>query len=386
MPDIRRVSAATLIVLLVVVLALVAPACSKKKAAKESVINKIPTQKELPVVRMKDHPEANVTGAWLRNWCAAQYMNLMRQAQGGGVPMEIDEHSLIEAGRLLLTKLAVLSMEAQRRGLSVSDEDVQAQLSKEMAAFDSTEAWRKQLEASGMDVDERKRQIRVELLSNKLRDEVVRPSVQRLATPERARAFYDRFPDGFRYPRTLHLLHLLRSVARDAPADERTRERGIIDAAHDRVAKGEKFEDVAREISTDVSAIKGGDIGWISAEAPLPEEIKDKVLALNAPGQTTDVLESPLGFHVFQVVEVKEAGMTPFEEVREKIQGQLLEEAVKREMERTSTELIEKAQAQKVLEVLRLEPYIGTPPPEQAKPTQPAAGQPPAPAPAPPPA
>jgi parvulin-like peptidyl-prolyl isomerase len=257
-----------------------------------------------------------------------------------------------------------------------------------MKMFPSTEAWRDRLAASGMSVEERKEQIRLELLFNKYREQIATPEVTKTrANPEMAREYYDRFPQQFQRPRQVHLQHIMRAVAKDAPADQREKERANIERARQRVASGEKFEDVAREVSTDVSAIKGGDIKWVDERAPILPEIKEKVLILK-PGEMTEVLVSPMGFHVFQAIEVREAGMVPFEDAREGIQKQLLEKALQVSMERAAADL----QQQTTIQFLDLTPYIGKPPekPAGAPPAQagtalpgapPPAGQ-PAPAPA----
>ncbi|RMG45182.1 MAG: hypothetical protein D6718_08215 [Acidobacteria bacterium] len=306
--------------------------------------------RELPVVRIGD---AKISASWLFNWCAMQEIQMT--ASG---PFQVDEYSLIDAGRKLLTKMVAIALEAERRGLEVSDAEVEEQLAKEMARYDSTEQWRKQLEAAGLSVDERKEQIRMELLFNKYRDELVAPRVRKeKATRELARKFYDMHRDDlFRVPRRIHLFHLLRSVAKDAPEEEQKREREIIEKARRRIAGGEAFEDVARELSTDPSAIKGGDLGWITRDAPMLPEVRDVVLKLDE-GELSEIVRSAHGFHLFLAKEVEPEHVRPFEEVEKDIRERLFKEALKIAMEREAAQLI----AQYKPEFLNLEPYIGKP-------------------------
>jgi len=343
----------------------VAAGCRRGKPEKPvSPLDKIPTKEAVVLVG-----DRKISGAWLRNWCATQELQFLR----GGMPVQVDEYSLITAGRLILTKIVLIAGEAERRGITVSDQEIQDQLSSEMKLFPSTEAWNERLTASGMTVPERKEQIRLELLFNKYREQVVKPEVIKTrANPEMAREYYDRFPDQFQRPRSVHLAHIMRSVAKDAPIDQREKERANIEKARGRVSSGEKFEDVAREVSTDVSAIKGGDIKWVNEQAPIAPELKAKVLVLN-PGEMTEIIESPAGYHLFQAIEVQEAGVVPFEEAQEGIQKQLLEKALQVSMERAAADL----QKQTTVQFLDLTPYIGKPPEK-------AAGAPPAGAAAPP--
>lgn len=328
----------------------IAVGCGRGKPEKPvSPLDKIPTKEAVVLVG-----EKKISGAWLRNWCATQELQFLR----GGMPVQVDEHSLISAGRLILTKVVLIASEAERRGITVSDQEIQEQLSKEMKLFPSTEAWRDRMTVSGMTVEERKEQIRLELLFNKYREEVVTPEVIKTrANPEMAQEYYNRFPQQFQRPRSVHLAHIMRSVAKDAPIDQREKERANIEKARARVSSGEKFEDVAREVSTDVSAIKGGDIKWVDEQAPIAPEIKEKVLDLKA-GEMTEILETPAGYHIFQALEVQEAGVVPFEEAREQIQKQLLEKALQVSMERAAADL----QKQTEVQFLDLTPYIGKPP------------------------
>ena len=355
----RNVTRGALLALVVGWLAFAA-GCGKGKPEKpESPLDKIPTKDAVVLVG-----ERKISGAWLRNWCATQELQFLR----GGMPVQVDEYSLITAGRQILTKIVLIAGEAERRGLTVSDQEIQDQLSKEMKLFPSTEAWRDRMTASGMTVEERKEQIRLELLFNKYREQVVTPEVLKTrANMEMAREYYSRYPQQFQRPRAVHLAHIMRSVAKDAPPDQREKERANIEKARGRVSSGEKFEDVAREVSTDVSAIKGGDIKWVTEQAPLVPEIKAKVLVLK-PGEMTEIIESPVGYHLFLALEVKEAGVVPFEEAQEGIQKQLLEKSLQVSMERAASDL----QQQTKVQFLDLKPFIGTPPEKAAG--APAAG------------
>jgi peptidyl-prolyl cis-trans isomerase SurA len=67
--------------------------------------------------------------------------------------------------------------------------------------------------------------------------------------------------------------------------------------------KAAKFEDLAKLYSNDLSASKGGDLGWVYPGDTVP----DFERAMNAlkPGQVSDPVESQFGFHLIQVVERK---------------------------------------------------------------------------------
>lgn len=87
--------------------------------------------------------------------------------------------------------------------------------------------------------------------------------------------------------RARHLLLTTEQQARDALA---------------RVQAGEDFAVLARELSTDPgSKDKGGDLGWFP-RGVMNKPFEDAAFALQ-PGQISDVVQSPNGFHIIEVVE-----------------------------------------------------------------------------------
>jgi peptidyl-prolyl cis-trans isomerase SurA len=67
--------------------------------------------------------------------------------------------------------------------------------------------------------------------------------------------------------------------------------------------KTAKFEDLARTMSTDGTASKGGDLGWLYPGDSLPEF----ETAMNAlkPGEVSNPVETPFGWHLIEVLERK---------------------------------------------------------------------------------
>jgi peptidyl-prolyl cis-trans isomerase SurA len=68
-------------------------------------------------------------------------------------------------------------------------------------------------------------------------------------------------------------------------------------------SKQANFEDIARQSSQDTYAAKGGDMGWLYPGDTVPE-IETALNALK-PGDISEVVKSPFGLHIFQVIERK---------------------------------------------------------------------------------
>jgi peptidyl-prolyl cis-trans isomerase SurA len=81
------------------------------------------------------------------------------------------------------------------------------------------------------------------------------------------------------------------------------------------------FEELAKLYSNDLSASRGGDLGWVYPGDTVPEFER----AMNAlkPGQISEPIESPFGFHLIQVLERKT------DEVSQERQRQLARQAIR---------------------------------------------------------
>lgn len=307
----------------------------KKKAGpviKEFVWDKLPRNEAVIKIDGRE-----VSGACLRNWCYSEYFNLLKRTKG--MPIQFEEYDILMAGMKILGQMNAVAVEATKRGLVVSDAEVNLRLSKEATAYESTAQWREVLEKSGLTEKDRRDQIRVEALFEKYRDEVVLPEVKaKYITEENVKKYYEQHRDLFKVPDMLHLFHISRKLAKEATEEQRTNERQAIEKGRQRILKGEAFESVAREISTDPTALKGGDLGFAPASMEFPPPIKDALAALKA-GDLSQVVALPSGFHLFKVSEIKPGRLRTFEESREEIKKRMADQGLKMEMERRATQL-----------------------------------------------
>ena len=98
-----------------------------------------------------------------------------------------------------------------------------------------------------------------------------------------------------------HARHILIKVNQIvSPAEAR---RKLLELKERLDNKAAKFEELARLYSNDGSASKGGDLGWIYPGDTVPEFER----GMNAlkPGQVSEPVESPFGYHLIEVLERK---------------------------------------------------------------------------------
>ncbi|WP_456375060.1 SurA N-terminal domain-containing protein [Thiolapillus sp.] len=138
-------------------------------------------------------------------------------------------------------------------------------------------------------------------------------------TEEKLRDYYRQHQDEFQAPEERKLRHILIKVAENA-------DQAAVDAARakaadleQRLAKGEKFEDLAKEFSDDPgSKDQGGELGWISPGL-MAKTFEEEAYKLKK-GQISQPVRTPFGFHIIQVVDIRNPDKGNFEILRDKIE------------------------------------------------------------------
>lgn len=99
-----------------------------------------------------------------------------------------------------------------------------------------------------------------------------------------------------------HILIKLNEVVSEQEAKQK------MDSLKERLDNGDQFEDLARQYSEDGSANSGGDLGWVNPGDTVPQ-FEEAMNAL-APGEISEPIRSPFGWHIIQVLERRKQDMT----------------------------------------------------------------------------
>jgi peptidyl-prolyl cis-trans isomerase C len=121
--------------------------------------------------------------------------------------------------------------------------------------------------------------------------------------------------------------------AAKVPTEKRARARHILvnseedaQAVVKRLEAGEKFEDVAKQVSLDGSRDYGGDLGFFTAGEMVPEFSK-AVFAMKK-GDVSPPVKTDFGWHIIKLEDIQEGGAQPFDSVKDPIRLVLLRKAV----------------------------------------------------------
>jgi parvulin-like peptidyl-prolyl isomerase len=135
-------------------------------------------------------------------------------------------------------------------------------------------------------------------------------------------------------------------VDQDATAEQREAARQKADSLRQRVQAGEDFSQLARENTDDEGTREtGGELLWLTRGQTLPA-FETAAFALQA-GELSEVVESPIGYHLIKLLERTEEREITFEEASPRIEQFLQQQ----EYQKGLRELAEKLKAKAEVEI-----------------------------------
>lgn len=148
--------------------------------------------------------------------------------------------------------------------------------------------------------------------------------VEAFATKERAKVedFYNSHATRYNQPEKVRARHILAKVDENAAEDAVKTAREKIENAKERLAKGEEFAVVAKELSEDGSAAQGGDLG-LQPRGAWVKPFEDAAFALEA-GKTSEIVRTKFGFHIIKVETKASAVTRKVDEVAKEIAREML--------------------------------------------------------------
>ena len=274
----------------------------------------------------------------------ADFERLVRNVELGRGPIPAERRD--EVLRAVLEQLItynVLKQEAETRGVTVNEADIDAEVAKMKQQFPTEDEFKKALAARNSTVEQLKADARVDMTINRMIEaELTGPD----ATEADAKDFYDKNPDKFKQGEAVRASHIL--VMANEKADDATKKqaRAKIEAILKRVRVGEDFAKLAKENSDDGSKDQGGDLGFFQRGSMVPEF--DKAAFALKPGEISDVVTTQFGYHIIKVAEKKDATMLPYD----KVQPQIVEYLSNQKKKQRVDAFIEEAKKRARIEVL----------------------------------
>lgn len=238
------------------------------------------------------------------------FINQLQQieAQQGTLPGRAYEAVRYQALDLIVGSL-VLNQEIAKRNLSASAAEIDAELQRIMDLFPSEDEFKTQLEYAGLTEDILRSQLAEEVKYNRLTQEIIGD----LPVSEQE------IREAYEQVRTSHIL-----IRPEGDSDEAWIE--AEEQAWDVYSQVtiENFAELAEALSSDGSAVQGGDIGFVPRGATV-SEYENVAFSLEV-GKISEPVRSTYGYHIITVTERKEAEGEEFEAARAELEEKIRNE------------------------------------------------------------
>lgn len=227
----------------------------------------------------------------------------------------------------------LIIQEAKKKGIKVSDKEVEKQVNQMKKMFSSEAEFDSMLERQNTTLDKFKKRVKEDLLMNK----VTQPLYKGLkVSDEEAKDYYEKNKTLFQESAKVHLRQIVL---------------GTKDKAEEILSKlkdGQDFSEVVKKNSIDApTREKGGDLGW-KTEQDISKDLKDAAFALEVGG-ISDVIKTESGYVIIKVEDKQPMKQLSFEESKEQIEQTLMEQKKSEKQKKWVAKLKKKANIKKFI-------------------------------------
>ncbi len=222
-----------------------------------------------------------------------------------------------------IVTLTLLGDYAKNKGIAVDSKEVDTTFAGIEQKF-GKDKFVSILNESGMTVDEVKQQIKEQLIAKDVYSNVEK-NVKVSDADEKT--FYEQHKTKFNVPDEVQARHILVKTKPEAEKIEKE------------LKSGKSFTELAMKESIDKgSAVKGGDLGFFSAEQMVPAFSK-AAFALKKTGQISPIVQTQYGFHIIQLIARKQGKSMTFNEVKPQLAQMLAQQQAKTDFEKLINDL-----------------------------------------------
>ena len=231
---------------------------------------------------------------------------------------------LNEARQKLLNQLIedrLVYQEAVRQKIETDQSEIDKAVTEFKKRFPNEDTMDEVLREQGLSLSDLKERFRKQSMIRQLHTIEIRSKV--VVSPKEIEEFYQKNSDKFSSRERLKTRSITVKKSYDA------REKGLTDeeakkkitGIRDKILAGEDFASLAKQFSEDVHAQDGGLSDWVEQGAMIPV-INDVIFKLKL-GEISDILETPMGYHLFRVEEREQGSKKTVEEVHDQIFDEL---------------------------------------------------------------
>jgi peptidyl-prolyl cis-trans isomerase SurA len=231
-----------------------------------------------------------------------------------------------EARQKLLNQLVedrLAYQEAKTQKIEVDEAAIDQDLDQFKKRFKNDKELEGLMQREGLSMNEMRERARRQAMIRQLQDKEIRSRV--VVSPLEVEAYYKEHAEEFSGADQIRIRSLTikkDDVAREKGLKDETAKSKIEDLRK-QILSGENFGEIAKKFSQDTNAEKEGMGDWMQRGSMIP--IIDEVIFNLKQGDVSQVVESPMGYHLFRVEEKKEKYKKSLDEARDEIYGKIFQ-------------------------------------------------------------
>ena len=248
-----------------------------------------------------------------------EFESAIKNVEGrAGGPVPAEQRDRVYRGVLdQLISYRLLMQETKSRKIDVPDTEVDARIAQIRQQFPSEDEFKKQLAQRSMTIEALREDAKSDMRVAKMLEAEVNAKVA--VQPGDVNSFYQQNPDKFQQPERVRASHIL--IRTEENADAKAKETAKAKAVDllKQVKAGKDFAELAKQHSQDPgSAVQGGDLGFFQ-QGQMVGAFERAAFALK-PGEVSDIVETPFGFHIIKMADKQAARTVPIDEVKPQIE------------------------------------------------------------------
>jgi parvulin-like peptidyl-prolyl isomerase len=252
----------------------------------------------------------------------------------------------------------LLRQEAKKANKTSDPQMVEKEFKKLSSAYPNEKAFEQALKQRELDIESLKKNIGIDIMIERLVETQIRGKIR--IPKEEVDKFYETHKERFKRPKSyrarhIYIPHFTKEMFKNIPKDQtEAKQKEYSQQAWEsakniltEIRAGADFSEMAKKYSRDAATAKnGGDLGFMY-KGVFPPNFDEALLKLK-PNEIGDVVKTPYGFHVVQLLETKPADTAPFKDVEQPI----LKHLVTLEGQKKMTEYTESLKKDSKIEIL----------------------------------
>lgn len=277
-----------------------------------------------------------ITQSELDAYLRPLYEQMKKELQGAALSEQLEDARNKLLNQVIEDRLVY--QKAKEMKIEIKEAELDREMNSFKKKFKDAAEFESAMQQGGFRLSAVKERLERQIMIRRLHDMQVRSRV--IVTPTEVETFYKEHAADF----TERTRVQTRSIT--MKKNDQAREKGLTDEETLRrmkeirkkiIASPERFAELATKNSEDYQATQGGLGDWVEPGSMIP--VIDQVIFNLKKGEVSDIIESPMGYHLFRLEDRSEGKDRKFEEVRDEIYDRLYREKAKVRFEHWMEEL-----------------------------------------------